>query len=45
MKTETEVYHKLQQEIDKTPIGFPATGSGVELRLLKHLFSPEEADS
>ncbi len=45
MKTETEVYHRLQQEIDKTPIGFPATGSGVELRLLKHLFTPEEAET
>ena len=26
------------------PIGFPATESGVEIRILKHLFSPEQAE-
>jgi electron transport complex protein RnfB len=26
------------------PVGFPATKSGVEIRLLKHLFTPEEAE-
>jgi ferredoxin len=26
------------------PIGFPATESGVEIRILKHLFTPEEAE-
>ena len=25
------------------PVGFPATETGVELRLLKHLFTPEQA--
>ncbi|MHA2400289.1 MAG: ATP-binding protein, partial [Promethearchaeota archaeon] len=34
---------KLQQSLDKLPINFPATESGVELRILKHLFSPEKA--
>ena len=36
-------YIKLQEQLDKMPIGYPATESGVELRILKHLFTPEEA--
>ncbi|MHA1883901.1 MAG: ATP-binding protein [Promethearchaeota archaeon] len=43
VKTENKVYRKLQQSLDKLPINFPATESGVELRILKHLFSPEKA--
>ena len=43
MATEN-VYRQLQQHLDQMPVGFPATDSGVELRLLKHLFSPEEAE-
>ena len=38
-----DVYRALQQHLDKMPIGYPATESGVELRVLKHLFTPEEA--
>nr|MDO8111357.1 hypothetical protein [Candidatus Sigynarchaeota archaeon] len=38
------VYRKLQQHLDSFPIGFPATKSGVEIRILKHLFTPEEAE-
>ncbi len=37
------VYRELQTHLDKLPIGFPATESGVEIRLLKLLFTPEEA--
>lgn len=37
-------YRRLQQHLDNMPVGFPATESGVELRVLKHLFSPEEAE-
>ena len=37
------VYRKLQQKLDQLPIGFPATASGVEIRILKHLFTPEQA--
>jgi hypothetical protein len=38
------IYRELQQHIDKSmPVGFPATESGAELRILKHLFSPEDA--
>jgi len=43
MATES-VYRRLQEHIDKMPVGFPATESGVELRVLEHLFTPEEAE-
>ncbi|MHA1932448.1 MAG: 4Fe-4S binding protein [Promethearchaeota archaeon] len=39
-----DVYRELQQHIDTFPVGFPATKSGVEIRLLKKLFTPEEAE-
>jgi len=38
-----DVYKKLAIHLDHTPSGFPETESGVELRILKQLFSPEEA--
>jgi ferredoxin len=41
--TDTQVFRKLQQKLDQLPIAFPATESGVEIRILKHLFSPEQA--
>lgn len=37
------VYRALQESLDKLPVGFPATESGVEIRILKQLFSPEKA--
>ncbi|MFX1302166.1 MAG: 4Fe-4S binding protein [Promethearchaeota archaeon] len=40
---EIRIYRKLQEHLDKFPIGFPATKSGVELKLLQYLFTPEEA--
>ena len=40
----TDVYRRLQKHIDNMPVGFPATESGVELRILKRLFTPEEAE-
>ena len=39
-----DVYYKLQQEINKMPVPYSETKSGVELRLLKHLFTPAEAE-
>ena len=39
----TEIYRDLQKHLDRLPIGYPATESGVEIRVLKHLFTPEEA--
>jgi NAD-dependent dihydropyrimidine dehydrogenase PreA subunit len=38
-----DVYRALQEHLDKAPVGFPATESGVEIRILKQLFTTEEA--
>lgn len=37
-------YKKLQKHLDRQPVGFPATRSGVEIEILKHVFTPEEAE-
>ena len=37
------IYRKLAQRLDAIPNGFPATESGVELRRLAKIFTPEEA--
>lgn len=42
-ESEIEIYRELQQHLHTLPVGFPATKSGVELRLLKRVFTPEEA--
>jgi Pyruvate/2-oxoacid:ferredoxin oxidoreductase delta subunit len=39
-----EPYFKLRKFLDQFPIGFPQTDSGVEIKILKRLFSPEEAE-
>lgn len=39
----TDVFAKLAKHLDNLPAGFPPTESGVELRILKRLFTPEEA--
>jgi electron transport complex protein RnfB len=44
MKEEGGVYRRLQQHLDTLPIAYPATPSGVELSILKRLFTPEEAE-
>ncbi|HMF29807.1 MAG TPA: 4Fe-4S binding protein [Candidatus Lokiarchaeia archaeon] len=36
-------YRRLQEHLDKQPIGYPATETGVEIRILQYLFTPEEA--
>lgn len=38
-----EVYKKLAQKLDSLPNRFPATESGVEIRLLEKIFDPHEA--
>ncbi len=38
-----EIYRRLAQRLDTIPNGFSATESGVELRLLAKIFTPEEA--
>ena len=34
----------MQKHLDRMPVGYPATESGVELRILEQLFTPEEAE-
>lgn len=43
MMNERNVYEKLALHLDRLPAGFPRTDSGVELRILQKLFTPEEA--
>jgi hypothetical protein len=43
LDTDTEIYRRLQQHLDKGPVGYPATGSGVDISLLKQLLTPAEA--
>jgi electron transport complex protein RnfB len=40
---EEDVYRKLQRHLDRMPVPFPPTESGVEIRMLKRLFTPGEA--
>lgn len=40
----TDAYRKLAKHLDNLPAGFPSTESGVEMRILKRLFSVEEAN-
>jgi len=39
-----DVYTKLARHLDSLPAGYPATESKVELKILKKLFTPEEAE-
>jgi Pyruvate/2-oxoacid:ferredoxin oxidoreductase delta subunit len=39
-----EIYRKLQEQLDQYSVGFPATASGVEIRMLEKLFTEEEAE-
>jgi len=43
MNIENQVYRDLQRYLDRLPSGFPQLESGVDIRLLKSLFTPEEA--
>jgi ferredoxin len=38
------IYERLAKHLDNLPGGFPRTESGVEMRILRRLFSVEEAD-
>lgn len=37
-----DYYRELQKHLDKMPVGFPPTESGIEIKILKHLFTPEQ---
>lgn len=38
------MYRRLQQFLDRMPVGFPPTKSGVELRILRFIFDSREAE-
>ncbi len=38
-----DIYERLAQHLDDLPAGFPRTETGVELRILRRLFTPEHA--
>ncbi|MFO8085690.1 MAG: 4Fe-4S binding protein [Desulfobacterales bacterium] len=38
-----DIYHSLAKHLDNLPSGFPSTKTGIEIRILKRLFLPEEA--
>ena len=40
----TDLYERLARFVDSLPAGYPRTESGVELRILRKLFTPEEAE-
>ena len=40
----SDIYTKLARHLDNLPGGFPATESGIELKILRRLFTWEEAD-
>ncbi len=39
-----DVYERLAEHLDRLPAGFPSTATGVEIRILKRLFTPLEAE-
>jgi Pyruvate/2-oxoacid:ferredoxin oxidoreductase delta subunit len=43
-KTSDLAYQRLAKHLDDLPGGFPATESGVEQRIVRRLFTPEEAE-
>ncbi|MBI5583400.1 MAG: 4Fe-4S binding protein [Deltaproteobacteria bacterium] len=38
-------YHRLRSYLDQLPLGFPETPSGLEIKILKKMFSEEEAEA
>jgi electron transport complex protein RnfB len=43
MSDNNEIFRNLQIHLDQFPIGLPATPTGIEIKVLKHLFTEEEA--
>lgn len=39
-----EIYKNLRQQLDNYALGYPATGSGVEIKILQHIFSVAAAE-
>ncbi len=43
MRNDDSIYRQLQIQLDRYPIGYPATPSGVEIDILKYFFTPMQA--
>ena len=43
MDSKDQVYINLQKHLDRQAVGFTATRSGAEIKILKHIFTPEDA--
>ena len=39
-----DVYTRLREFMDRLPAGFPETPTGVEIKLLKKMFTPDQAE-
>jgi len=44
VKKNDQVYIHLQRHLNSQAVGFPATKSGAEINILKHIFTPAEAE-
>ncbi|MGD9183593.1 MAG: 4Fe-4S binding protein [Desulfobacterales bacterium] len=44
MEMNEQTYHQLQKHLNNQAVEFPATRSGVEIKILKHIFTPAEAE-
>ncbi len=45
MERGSDVFERLREHIDRMPVAFPKTDSGVEIRILGRLFTEEEAEA
>jgi Fe-S-cluster-containing hydrogenase component 2 len=43
LASDDDLYRALQRHLDRMPVPYPATESGVELSILRRLFSPDDA--
>lgn len=43
MQNDLELYRELQKHLERIPVGLPPTESGIELKVLQHHFTLEEA--
>ena len=40
----SDMYKQLAEKLDRLPNGFPPSADGVELKILRKIFEPEEAE-
>ncbi len=43
MEDDQTIYQALRRHLHRMPVGYPATRSGVEIRILKRIFTPRQA--